>query len=222
MSGEPIFRSVFGEDWERLPAVMRKHYANRPYTNDVTVVDGHLDVMSAGPIKMLAWLFWLMRGIPPYNETNVPVTVSFESDKHSKYFHFNRVFNFKTRKAYCFKSRMIQIKDNEVIEVMRSRLGWRMNYVWEGERVKLKHRGYVLYSFGHFIPLPLTFLIGEGNAEEIAVDENFFNMVVTITHPWWGKIYEYQGRTEAKDDQLICVYSSSVSMEILAVLCLNL
>ncbi len=199
MSNEPIFKSIFGKDWDQLPPVMHKHYANRPYSNDVTIVEGTLDVMCAGPIKILAFLFWLMRGIPPYNEKNVPVTVSFGSDGNSKFFHFNRVFHFKTRKPYCFKSRMIQVKDNEVIEVMSSRLGWRMNYVWEDERIKLKHKGYVLYLLGQFIPLPLTFLIGEGNAEEVAVDENVFAMIVTIRHPWLGKIYEYKGRFEVKE-----------------------
>ncbi len=195
---DPIFKSVFGNDWEALPLVMKRHYANRPYSTDVTLVDGHLDVMCAGPIKAFAWLFWFMHGIPPYNETTVPVTVSFESDQYSKFFHFNRVFNFKTRQAYCFKSRMIPINNNEVVEVMPSHLGWRMNYVWEDGRVKLKHKGYVLYALGHFIRLPLTFLIGKGYAEEIAVDDNRFNMVVTITHPWWGKIYEYNGQFTMK------------------------
>jgi len=201
MSNEPIFKSVFGDDWERLPAVMRKHYANRPYTNDITIVEGTLDVMCAGPIKALAGLFWLMRGIPPYNEKNVPVTVCFESNQNSKFFHFNRVFHFKTRKPYYFKSRMIQVQENEVIEVMPSRLGWRMNYVWEGERIKLKHKGYVLCVFGHFIPFPLTFLLGKGNAEEIAVDDDTFDMIVTIIHPWFGKIYEYKGRFIVKEEK---------------------
>ena len=48
--------------------------------------------------------------------------------------------------------------------------------------------------FGYFIPLPLTFLIGKGYAEEIATDNKTFDMITHITHPWWGKIYEYKGR----------------------------
>jgi len=84
---------------------------------------------------------------------------------------------------------------------MRSRLGWRMSYGWEDERVKLKHKGYVLYVFGYFIPLPLTLLIGEGYGEEVAVDDDTFDMVVTITHSLWGKIYEYKGRFIVKVDK---------------------
>ncbi len=192
---QPIFKSIFGAAWDGLPPVMKRHYANRPYMDDVTVVEGHLDVSCAGPIKWFAPLFWLMRGIPPANEKNVPVTVQFESDKDTKFFHFNRVFRFNGG-DYVFKSRMIQTKGDEVIEVMRSRLGWKMRYMWEDGKVKLIHKGYVLYAFGHFIPMPLTFLIGVGHAEETPIDDDNFDMFVTITHPWFGQIYKYKGRFE--------------------------
>jgi len=198
MTEEPIFKTIFGKDWDNLPSVMHKHYANCSYCNDVTTVEGTLDVMCAGPIKFLAPLFWFMRGIPPHNEKDVPVTVNFKSDKGSKSFHFNRTFHFRNRKVYSFNSRMTQVKGNEVVEVMQSGFGWRMNYVWEDGRVRLKHKGYIISLFGRFIPLPLTFLMGEGNAEEVAIDDNTFDMLVTITHPLWGKIYEYKGRFKVK------------------------
>lgn len=198
MNADPIFKAVFGEDWDNLPPVMHKHYGNSPYSSDLTTVEGTLDVQCAGPIKFLAPLFWFMRGIPPYTEKNVPVSVSFESDKESNSFHFKRIFNFRTRQKYSFNSRMMHVQGNEVVEIMWSGFGWRMNYVWEEERVKLKHKGYVFHLLGYLIPLPLTFFLGQGNAEEIAVDEENFDMKVAITHPWWGKVYQYKGRFKVK------------------------
>jgi len=145
------------------------------------------------------WLSPLMKllgQIPAFNEKDVPVTVQFESDLNSKAFHFNRCFKFPGREPYVFHSRMLQIKDNEVIEIMKFGLGWRMMYLWDGEKVILAHKGYSLQFFGHLIPLPLTILIGAGNAMEYPVDENTFDMEVTITHPWWGEVYGYKGRFE--------------------------
>lgn len=194
LQGEPIFKSVFGKSWSDLPSVMRKHYANRPYTDDRIVVKGTLDVMCAGPIKLLAPLMKLMGQIPAHNEKVVPVTVQFESDRDTKAFHFKRTFNFKNKKHYVFRSWMVQIKDNEVIEVMPFGLGWRMLYAWDGEKVVLTHRGYTLRIFGHFVPVPLTWFMGRGYAEEIAVDDNTFDMATHITHSLWGKVYEYKGR----------------------------
>jgi len=199
MKNEPLFKNIFGKDWKNIPAVMHKHYANRPYTNDVTRAMGKLDIACAGPIKYLSWLFWRMHSIPPCNENNVPVEVIYSSEPNSKFFCIDRIFHFGGAKPYHYKSRMVHIKKNEVIEVMSSRIGWHMNYVWESGKVKLKHVGYVLHLFGYFIPLPLTFLIGEGNAEETAIDDNFFDMIVRVTHPWWGLVYEYKGRFELRD-----------------------
>ncbi len=193
---EPIFKSIFGKHWDDLPPVMQKHYANRPYTDDVHVVRGTLDVMSKAPIKWLGPIMKLMGQIPARNEGDVPVTVSFESDQNSKSFHFVRTFNFKNSAPYVFHSRMMQIKGNEVVELMRFGLGWKMRYRWDGKKVVLAHSGYILNLFGHFIPVPLSVFMGKGYAEEIAVDENNFDMITNITHPLWGRVYQYKGRFE--------------------------
>jgi len=196
---EPIFKSIFGDDWDSLPPVMRKHYANCPYSEEVTTVEGKLDVFCKPPLLWLSPIMKLLGQIPTFNENNVPVTVRFESDLNSKAFHFNRRFLIPARKPYVFHSRMLQIKDNEVIEIMRFRLGWKMQYSWDGEKVVLAHRGYAIQLFGHFIPLPLTILMGAGNAVEFPVDDNTFDMEVSITHPWWGEIYGYKGRFEVAE-----------------------
>ncbi len=195
---EPIFKDIFGDSWEDLPPVMHKHYANNPYTDEEVIVEGMLDVMCAEPIKFLGPLMNLMGQIPARNETGVPVSVQLRSDANSKAFHFVRTFNFKNDTPYIFHSRMMQIKGNEVIEIMRFGLGWKMLYRWDGEKVVLQHRGYALHLFGHFIPVPLTFLMGKGYAEEIAIDDDTFDMITHITHPWWGKVYEYKGRFEVQ------------------------
>lgn len=191
---DPIFKSIFGNTWDDLPPVMKKHYANRPFTHDRVTVEGVLDTFCAGPVKWLAPLFWVMRGIPPHSETQVPVTVHFDSDPRTSAFHFNREFRFRQVEHYAFRSRMVQIQGNEVVELMRFGIGWRMNYVWEDARVKLKHKGYVLKLGSLFVPLPLGLLMGTGYAEEIPIDEDTFDMRVDITHPLWGKVYEYKGR----------------------------
>ncbi|ODS22965.1 hypothetical protein AB835_11470 [Candidatus Endobugula sertula] len=194
LKNEPIFKSIFGDTWGDLPLVMQKHYSNRPYSDDVTQVEGFLDVMCKPPLTYLSPLMKIMGQIPMRNETAVPVTVYFESDENTKSLHFNRIFRFKGQKPYLFHSRMLQLKDNQVIEIMRFGLCWKMRYSWDGQKVILKHDGYALSLFGHFIPIPLTLLIGNGYAEEIPIDDNTFSMVTHITHSLWGKLYEYKGQ----------------------------
>ncbi|MCV6603854.1 MAG: DUF4166 domain-containing protein, partial [Porticoccaceae bacterium] len=172
------------------------HYRNHPYSDDETVVHGSLDILCKAPLIWLAPVMRFLGQIPAINAKQMPVTVRFKSHKNNRQFQFDRQFNLKNRKPYFFKSRMVQVKGSEVIEIMKFRLGWKMNYSWDGEKVSLSHKGYVLCLFGCFIPLPITWLMGSGNAQEWPVDENRFAMSVQITHPWWGKVYEYKGQFE--------------------------
>lgn len=191
---EPIFKNVFGSDWDALPTIFKKHYANMPYSDQVTTTHGTLDVLCRHPLKSIAPLLKLMGQIPPYNQRDVPVSVRFKSDLKSDALHFNRIFYFRESAPYIFNSRMIHTKENEVVEVMKFRLGWKMLYSWDGHKVILQRKGYVINIFGKFISLPLGIIVGKGYAEEIAVDDNTFDMMTCITHPLWGKIYEYKGR----------------------------
>ncbi|HUT42222.1 MAG TPA: DUF4166 domain-containing protein [Gammaproteobacteria bacterium] len=199
-NGQPIFQAIFGADWNKLPAVIPRHYANRPYSTDRVCVAGTLDVMCHGPVRWFRPLFLLLGMIPPFNEADVPVTVVFESSRTSRDFHFNRTFHFAGRKHYRFRSRMRQLAGDEVVELMRFGIGWKMRYLWKDDKVILQHQGYVLNLFGHYIPLPLTALFGAGHAEETAVDDDTFDMWVEIRHPWWGRIYGYSGRFRISED----------------------
>jgi predicted DCC family thiol-disulfide oxidoreductase YuxK len=193
-ASRPIFMDVFGADWDSLPVIFHKHYANRPYGDDIVTVEGVLEVHCAGPIRLLSPLLALTGGIPPFTARGVPATVRFKSDHESSAFHFNRLFRFPGRKPYVFHSRLIPCGGNEMIEVMPFGLGWRASYAWENGKVVLRHRGYVLHLLGHDIPLPLTPILGRGHAEETAIDDETFDMHMEIIHPWWGSIYGYRGR----------------------------
>lgn len=194
LATQPIFQSVFGDDWDKLPNVMKKHYANHPYSNERNTINGKLDLICRYPFKLFSPVLWLVKGIPPSDEQNVSVQVTFESEPSSKHFIFNRVFHFKQKKPYHFRSRMIPVSGSEIIDVMPLRLGWRLNMIWQDNSVKLNHKGYVLHLFGHFIPIPIEFLFGRCNAQEVAIDDETFNMDMHITHPWWGRVYGYTGK----------------------------
>jgi hypothetical protein len=196
-TNKPIFQPIFGGSWEKLPTVMLKHYANRPYSLDVSTVEGNLDVMCKWYVKLF---FCLFRTVPPYNEKNIPVTVNFTSQPETAGFGLERIFYFKNRKPFHFRSCMYQVKGNEVMERMKYGICWHFYYSWDGEKVTLRHKNYSIRMFGINIRLPITSLIGRGDAYEIPVDKNRFDMCATITHPLLGKIYEYKGQFKVKKE----------------------
>lgn len=197
---EPIFKDIFGKTWLDLPPVLRKHYPNRPYSDDRTVAVGEMDVACAGPVKFFAPIAKLLGQIPATNETNVPVNVTFRSDPNSRAFHFERIFKFRNDRPYAFCSRMVGLGNGDVVEIMRFGLSWKLRYHWDGEKVILLHRGYALHLLGWFIPMPLTFLLGKGHAEETAIDDRTFDMIMHLSHPWWGRIYTYHGRFQVMEE----------------------
>ncbi|WP_193184244.1 DUF4166 domain-containing protein [Nisaea sediminum] len=198
-AGRPIFAPVFGDDWERLPPVIRRHYPNRPFSDDVTRVEGVLDVMSAGPVRLLAPVLSALGQIPARNESGVPVTVTFRSDPGSAAFVFDREFRFSDG-DYHFRSRMLHLGGGEVVEIMRYGFYWRCRYAWREGKVMLAHRGYGIRLFGRHVPLPLGLLLGRNEAEEVPLDAGSFGMMTRITHPLWGRVYEYRGRFSFMED----------------------
>jgi hypothetical protein len=193
MMKEPIFRSIFGEAWSSLPKVMHKHYANTPFSEDVMVAKGTMDVSLSPIAKLLSPLFRLFGTLVPYDGRDVPVTVFFRSDLHSAAFRIDRQFLFPGKKPYHFHSSMVQVNDNDIIEFMRFGLGWRMHYLWDGKKVVLHHQGYVLKLFGKLISLPIDFLVGHVYAEEHALSDNVFRMRMQLAHPLLGTLFEYKG-----------------------------
>jgi hypothetical protein len=188
----PIYATLFGNSSAQLPAVFCKHYANKPYSQDVFRADGQLDITCHGPFKLMAPLLKWLGQVPPFTACNVPVTVLFCSEPHSNALIMDRLFHFE-HGPYRFRSKIIPLENGNAIEVMRYRLCWKMRFIWDDNKVRLEAHSYGLYLFGHYIPLPLGWLLGKADADEQAIDDSHFSMQTSITHPLWGKVYGYAG-----------------------------
>lgn len=189
----PIFKNIFGASWNDLPVVMKRHYANRPFSSDMGVVEGVMDVESSKLGRLMAPFFKMTGTLVPYEGKGVAATVEFSSSPTSDGFQFKRIFHFPNEKPYIFKSVMMPMGGNEMAEVMRFGLCWRSAFIWTGTKVILEHRGYGAYLFGKYIPLPMGLLMGKGYADETPIDDDSFAMSMKIVHPIWGMVFGYSG-----------------------------
>lgn len=192
---EPLFKTVFGEAWETLPAVMKDHYAVRPFSDDIVKAEGHLDVTISPLVSLIARMTGALLA---YSGDNVPVTVVFKSDK-SGAFHFDRIFHFPDKGDVHFRSRMEWLEDNLLVEFMRFGVGWKLAYEWDGEKVTLRHKGYVWRVLGVMIPVPLALVLGVGHAEERPLSNSEFSMWTHAKHPVFGKGFAYAGDFEVTE-----------------------
>lgn len=192
----PVFQQVFGDDWDRLPLVMRRHYHLRPGGNDVIRVRGHLDVKVAWPMRLMARITGML---VPCSGDNVPVTVRFTSSPDGKSFQFDRVFHFPGRKPVRFLSRMQHMGGNVLVEFMRFGIGWKLACRWDGKKVILEHRGYVWQLFGVCVPVPLALVIGKGHAEEVPLSDTRFAMWTHSRHALFGPVFAYAGKFDIEE-----------------------
>lgn len=197
-----IFQPIFGEAWASMPPVMHQHYANRPYTNDMVTVEGIMDVRTSKLMRLFAPLMKWSGLLVPYQGSQVPTTVIFRSAPDSRAFCFDREFRFPGKPPCYFRSRMVPMGSNEVIEYMGLGIGWRAAYRFANNKVTLTHHGYVWSLLGYNIPMPFHWVFGKGYAEEEATGENSFCMRMDIRHVWFGEVYAYAGTFQMKEVRL--------------------
>ena len=198
--GDPVFKSVFGADWDRLPPVMLRHYANRAFCNDLARAEGVLKVESSWLGRLLKPFLWLTGILVPYEGDNIPVTVDFVTKDSENSFAFDRVFHFPGRPPVRFYSKLIPVGGGEMVERMNGGMCWRSEYSWNGHKILLRHKGYALNIFHFYLPLPLTWLFGAGYAEETPLDDESFSMLMEVRHPLFGKIFGYSGNFRMTKD----------------------
>lgn len=187
----PLFAQVLGDEWQTLPDIMKKRFSNRPYSNDEISVEGLMTIKSSRWMRAIKPFLKLSGALIHQDGENIPVIVNFKCEKNSAKYWFDRKFNFVP--PVLFKSYMLNIKDNIMVEFMRFNIGWRTKFSVSGDSVVMSHGGYVLRFFNVLIPLPIGLLLGKCNVVERPVSDDSFSMEMSLTHFIFGKIYEYRG-----------------------------
>ncbi len=196
MTTEPIFKLIFGNDWNKLSLALQKRYANCEKSNDEVIVKGILQIHVSTWIKLLSPFLRLCGALVPYAGKDISVTVCFNSNEQNDHIGFNRTFYYSNEAPYQFRSKLVPWGKDRVVEFMRFGLGWRMRYWYDGEKVRLDHDGYIWHYKKITIPLPLSWILGKGYATESPMSDNRFSMYFEIIHPLFGDVFGYQGEFE--------------------------
>lgn len=193
-NNDPILKAIFGDLCSNMPSVLKNRYSNRQYSNDTLVFKGNMNIKFSKFMKILKPLLKLFRVMTPYEGTDISTTVYAKSDVNSKYYVLERHFYFQNQTPYIFKSKFVITKNNTVVEIMRFGIGLSCYYVFDGDKILIKHKNYVWRIFGKFFPIPLELLMGKVYGGEESIDENSLKMALVVTHPWFGKMLDYNGQ----------------------------
>lgn len=189
----PLIQKIYGDQAKEIPKILQDRYSNRPYSKDTLLLKGEMTINLSKPFRVLSPLFRLAGALVPYPAEKIPVTVEFVSDEKSDSILMHRTFYYPDIPPYHFCSRVIYIKDNIVIELMRFGFASKLIYTFDKDTIVMSYGGYVLRLGKWLIPMPLGFLIGRFYAFEKAVSDDKFNMEVKMVHPLFGTIFQYDG-----------------------------
>lgn len=187
-----IFKDIFGKDWENLPKVFRAHYANRAYSQDVYECSGKLRIRISPFMRLFSPILSIFGTLLPFQSEGAKCIVKFLSNPNDNSFSFHRIVEYENRRVE-FKSRLVPICDNEVIEFTKIGIGWHCAFVWNGEHVELRHKSYCILLFGKIVKLPLEIFFGRGFAFEKAINDKTFAMHMEMRHSLFGLLYSYSG-----------------------------
>lgn len=79
--------------WEDLPEALKKHYANRPYSNDITRAKGQMTISFSPFMRMIAPVLSFFKIFAPAG-IDVPVEVDYLSSPKDTRFIFDRRFYY--------------------------------------------------------------------------------------------------------------------------------
>ncbi|PZQ73853.1 MAG: DUF4166 domain-containing protein [Variovorax paradoxus] len=200
MTHTPVFQTVLGDaDWQRLGAVVRRHYGLRPRSEDHMTVRGRMDEVWHAPwAALLMPAGRLFGALVPHTGRDVPIEVNYRCRPQDAGLYWDRCFHFEGQPVFHFRSHMTvaDAARHEVVEWVRFGLGLRLRVTAEEGALVFRDVGYV-WRIGRLqLPLPLHLLLGRAHVEERPVpgDAGAFTMKMAIGHPLWGEVFRYSGR----------------------------
>lgn len=191
--GTDGFKTVFGDSWADLAPVLKTHYANRPFCDDVSRAEGCLDITISPVVRLFAPLIRWSGTLISRAGQDVDVSVDFKSEPNGNRLGFDRRFDFGKGHIETFLSWLEPIEGG-AIEWTASGIGWQADFRVDNGRLNMVHRAFCLEVFGRRIKLPIEIFVGRPFAYEAPVSDTEFDMEMYMRHWLFGDIYRYKGR----------------------------
>jgi hypothetical protein len=197
---KPVMQRALGEEWEKLHAVVRRHYDLTPGVAQSCTLSGNMEEITHSLLAKPFILAGRMFGaLVPYRGRNVPVEVLNHTYRDRPAMFWHRTFLFQGHKPYVFQSRMEHLAGTEIVEFVRLNLGICMHLSAVDGALCYTSNGY-LWRLGPFsIRIPDWLLLGKARIVEHGVDADTITLDFVIRHPLWGQTFSYKGRFRLQD-----------------------
>ena len=191
MNDIPLLQKALGEDWDKLPAVIQKHYSIP--TNSSTRLKGNMQIGFPNFLYPLISLIHLCGGLVLKRGNNIETLVEKTQSVKNTTLCWKRTLTYPDKNKDYFYSQMTYLQDHELIETVRFGFGLRLKVSVIDGNLVYRSNGHI-WQYGRLrLSFPDWMLLGKATIIEQAVSEQQFKLDFNINHPLWGKSYWYHG-----------------------------
>ncbi len=186
-----LLQQTLGDDWGRLPPVIRRHYQVSPQRH--SRLQGTLEIAYPTYLKPVIWLIHRCGGLIYRRGTAVRTRVEKRPSPDRHGLCWRRILHYPDGRQDVFASRMEYLRPGELIETVRFGFGLRLTVGVEQSALVYRSNGH-LWQCGRFrLYFPDWLLLGRATIVEYPVSERQFRLDFTIRHPLLGVTYYYRG-----------------------------
>ncbi len=191
MNNIPLLQKTLGEDWNKLPPVIRQHYSVPKDSN--TRLKGSMEIGYPNFLLPLIAMIHLCGGLVSRRGKNIETLVEKTISPQNTELCWQRTLTYTDNKKDYFYSRMVYLRDHELIETVRFGFGLRLKVSVNNGRLVYRSNGHIWQCGSLRLTFPDWLVLGEATIIEDPISDQQFKLDFSIRHPLWGNSYWYHG-----------------------------
>ena len=191
MNNIPLLQKALGNDWNKLPLVIRRHYSVPKNSN--TRLKGSMEIGYPNFLLPLIVLIHFCGGLVSRRGKNIETLVEKTISPQNTELCWQRTLTYPDNHKDYFYSRMVYLQNHELIETVRFGFGLRLKVSVENRCLVYRSNGHIWQCGGLRLIFPDWLVLGEATIIEDPISDRQFRLDFSIKHPLWGNSYWYHG-----------------------------
>lgn len=191
MNNIALLQKALGEDWNKLPPVIQRHYSVPRNSN--TCLKGKMEIGFPNLLLPLISLIHLCGGLVSRRGKDIHTQVEKTISPDNTELIWRRTLIYPDNKKDYFYSSMVYLKDHELIETVRFGFGLRLKVSVEKGNLVYRSNGHIWQCGDLRLTFPDWLVLGVATIIETPISDQQFELDFSIKHAVWGKSYWYSG-----------------------------
>lgn len=183
MNTIPLLQRTLGDDWDKLPPVIQRHYQLGGRESTCCVVHGTMRINYPPFVKPILVIARLMEALIDLKGEAMPVYVKKWITESSPALFWRRDIQAPDGRTTVFASRMEYQHGNELVEFVGLGFGIRLKLSTEYRRLIYRSNGHLWRCGFLTVPIPDVLFLGHATIIETPISDEQFELDFKIIPP---------------------------------------